>query len=133
MTGNPYSPGHPWYYVLGGPVVPLSVIAVTVRQRGYQGYLTTIDKADSKSEPDRSGELRQIKAEVLSDFWKDVSRYRDVVRNLHRYRKTNTGDTPECTDVHMSVSLKHNHLYNAFAHLIRIEEMLSLQPDLFDE
>jgi len=37
-----------------------------------------------------------------------------------------------CADIHMSMSLKYNHLYNRFAHLIVIDDYLSQQPDLFD-
>ncbi|MEM7147754.1 MAG: hypothetical protein AAF591_21805 [Verrucomicrobiota bacterium] len=69
----------------------------------------------------------------MAEFWNDVSEYREVVRELHRYRKTEvTQGKPEFADVHCDVSLKHNHLYNDFAHLIRLEELLSYQPDLFD-
>jgi hypothetical protein len=35
-------------------------------------------------------------------------------------------------DIHMSMSLKHNHIYNQFAHLLTLDELLGRQRDLFD-
>lgn len=132
-TSNPYTPGHPWFYVLGGPVQPPSVILVSVKERGYQGYRDDIDVADKREEPQRSAELRRIRDDVRAEFWKDISRYREVVRDLHRYRADRTPDEkPEYAEVHGNVSLKHNHLFNDFAHLLKLDDLLSQQADLFD-
>jgi hypothetical protein len=134
MQHNPYNPGHPWYYVLGGPVLLPSEICLAVKQSGYTGYRTDIEETDKKGEPYRSAELRCIRDDVLMSFWQDISRYRKVVRSLHYYRKTAEPlqEQPKCADIYVSVSLKHNHLYNDFAHLLRLDELLSRQLDLFD-
>jgi hypothetical protein len=130
-----YSSGHPWYYVLGGSVLMPSEILTAVRASGYQGYMAErIYVADALAEPKRSESLRAIKANVLNHFWADLSRYREVVRELRSYRRSlGAMDTlNKCKAVHESVSLKHNHLYNNFAHLVRLDDLLSKQPDLFD-
>jgi len=35
-------------------------------------------------------------------------------------------------DPFTGVWLKHNHLFTEFGHLVRIDELLTVQPDLFD-
>ena len=47
----------------------------------------------------------------------DLPRYRTVVRNLRRYRKTGDGVLSEFSDIFSSVSYKHNHLYWHFRNL----------------
>ena len=132
-TQGGYNPGHPWYYVLGGAVLPPSVILVNVKQRDYQGYRSEIGEVDRKSEPQRSAELRRTRDEVRAEFWRDVSGYRASVRQLHRFRAERPeNEEPEFADVHASVSLKHNHIFNDFGHLLWLDELLSTQPDLFD-
>ncbi|MEM6844646.1 MAG: hypothetical protein AAF632_20685 [Bacteroidota bacterium] len=132
---NPYDPGHPWHYVLGGDPLSLKQIRQSVNESDYKGYLAdTIEQAASRAEPARSTALRDLKATVLKEFKWNVSRYREVGLALHRFRKEqgSTNGQPECHDVHTSVSLKHNHLYNDFANLRTIEHYLNYQPDLFD-
>lgn len=132
--GNPYRPGHPWYYLLGGKVLLPSAICEAVRKAGYQGYRTDIDATDTMSEPKRSTTLRAIRAAVLEELRRDLSRYREVARALRLYRRETTSDPlPDiCADVHTAISLMHNHLYNDFAHLMRLDTLLSHQRDLFD-
>jgi len=101
---------------------------------GYQGYLAEdIAKADNKPEPQRSETLRTLKRKFLADMWSDLSCYREFARQLREDRQKQSADSgkTKCTDIHMGISLKHNHLYNDFAHLYMLDRMLSKQPDLF--
>ena len=140
QTTLPYDPGHPWYYVLGGTALYPEQIRDSVRASGYQGYLVdTIQQAARKSEPERSTALRTLQANILNDFKANLARYREVVRDLQRfdaekikYSNPQIDDPLICNDVHVNVSLKHNHLYNDFAHLLVIDEYLAYQKDLFD-
>ena len=132
---NPYDPGHPWYYVLRGDIRYPKQILAEVTASGYHGYMIDrIMEIARKAEPQRSTGLRQLRATVMAEFRRDLSRYREVVRELHAYRqeKSTSTDQPECTDIHVSVSLKHNHLCNSFAHLLVINQYLVYQRDLFD-
>lgn len=133
FTWHGYSSSHPWYYVLGGIALMPSDIITCVKASGYKGYLEEdIGKADRKPEPQRSESLRAIKEKVLADLWRDLSRYRALVCALRKYRKECDYNGPhECADSHMSISLKHNHLYNGFAHLLTLNNLLERQPDLF--
>ncbi len=131
-----YRPGHPWYYKLGGVVHKPKQILAAVKASGYRGYkLDEIEKADSKYEPDRSATLRKIRESALMELKADLECYREVVRGLRAFRNVSDKDQeaqPICSDIHMSMSLKYNHLYNDFAHLVYIDDLLSQQPDLFD-
>ncbi len=130
-----YSSGHPWYYHLGGrPLFPKQIREET-RAGGYRGYAQDdIADADRLAEPKRSQSLRAFQAQFTDDLRRDLSRYRQCVRNLRLYRMKHAGDAlePVCDGVHVAVSLKHNHLVNDFAHLIWLDELLSRQRDLFD-
>ncbi len=131
-----YQPGHPWYYKLGGKVLSPKQILATVKSSDYQGYRADdIRQADNKSEPQRSGVLRKLREETLKSLTSDLSCYRIFTCELREYRaldETGLGDHAICSDIHTSMSLKHNHLYNDFAHLNMIDGLLSRQPDLFD-
>ena len=130
-----YGAGHPWFYFLGAPVLAPKEIRAEVRSSGYCGYMADdIRQADNRPEPQRSKSLRDLRDEVLREFWRDMSRYREIARELHRYRKMEDVERRPnaCADVHTSMSLKHNHLYNHFAHLLMLEEALTRQGDLFD-
>jgi len=133
FTCQGYSSSHPWYYLLGGITLMPSDIIACVKTSGYKGYLEEdIGRANNRSEPGRSESLRALKAKVLADLWRDLSRYRALVCALRNHRKERGYDAPhECADLHVNISLKHNHLYNDFAHLIALNEMLEKQPDLF--
>lgn len=128
-----YDPGHPWFYVLGGPVLPLRMIRAQVQNSGYKGYRNEIEKAARKPEPKRSALLTEIHAQVLQELKRDISGYRSAARTLSLYRKrTDLPEKPQCEGVHVAISLKHNHIFNDFAHLIQIEQLTTLQPSLFD-
>ncbi len=127
----PYEPGHPWYYVLGGKVLKPSQIKQNVIKSGYQGYLKEdIEKAANKVEPQRSIALRRIRESAKNDLFSDLSRYREVVRELSQHRASNLDKEPQHHDIHTSISLKHNHIYNNLAHLVTIDDLLSEQPEL---
>jgi len=134
LTHEGYSAGHPWYYVTGGRRLSIKEIQASVIASGYRGYMAhDIDKADQLNEPKRSGKLRSIRKEAKEALIFDISRYREVARDLVRRRGAGLDDVDEleCADVHMSMSLKHNHIYNQLAHLLVIDELLSQQGDLF--
>lgn len=127
-----YGSGHPWYYVLGGSTLKPKEILQAVKAKGYKGYMAeTMRKADNQIEPQRSEALRKIKEKVLNDFWNDLSCYRALAYELHCDRKKHGVISDAHADIHTSMSLKHNHLYNDFANLITLDELLSRQPDLF--
>lgn len=129
-----YRPGHPWYYYLSAAPLTLKQIRENVRASGYRGYLADdIAAIDRKAEPQRSAELRRLRAKFMADLKSDVSRYREVVRALSRYRQSGQSECTAacCNDVHVAVSLKHNHLYNDFGHLILLDNLLNRQRDLF--
>ena len=131
---NSYGPGHPWYYVLGGkPLYPKQIMKA-VEHCSYRGCVAAdIDRLDSLPEPKRTRALRAMKEKVLADYRADLSRYREVALALHRSRSRKTGeDASLCGDLHVAVSLKHNHLFNDLAHLRVLTQMLDRQRDLFD-
>ena len=133
LSGGGYSPGHPWYYFLGGKVRGPKSILKGVLASGYQGYRTDIEDASNLVEPKRSEQLRKIRGDLVLQYRADLERYREVIWEL---RKTPTHDrgpdgTASPASVHTSASLKYSHLYNNLAHLIRIDDALSVQGDLF--
>jgi len=83
--------------------------------------------------PKRSEKLRLLQTKFREDLKSDLSRYRKVVRELHHQRNTNRiiNIPVACNDVHTSMSLKNAHLYNDFAHLHFLDELLGKQLDLF--
>jgi hypothetical protein len=133
---NGYSPGHPWYYLLGGAVLMPRAILEQTRASGYRGCsAAAIEAADRLAEPKRSASLRALHQRFYEDLQCDLSRYRACVRNLRLDRKRwRRPERPtQCDDVHVAISLKHNHLVNDFAHLVWLEELLSQQGDLFSD
>lgn len=129
-----YSPSHPWYYLLGGEVLPPKVIRFDVRLAGYKGYLKEeILGAASRPEPRRSRALGRIRDEVCQSLTQNISIYREVARELHVYRKDHAGEPiPNCSaPVHTAMSLKYAHIYNDFGHLDLLDS-LPRQVDLFE-
>lgn len=130
-----YCPGHPWFYFLGGqPRRPREILEAT-RQSGYQGYAREdIKAADAMAEPKRSEKLRALRQKFRADLVRDISRYRECVRELHE----TVWDIPDGStvvssgEIHTALSLIHNHMVNNFAHLILLDELLTQQADLFD-
>ena len=128
-----YSSGHPWYYVLGGEVLRPKQILADCRLSDYKGCSAAeIERADRLAEPGRSDTLRQLQQSHLTQLKSDLSRYRECVRALRTYHEDGRPPAPECHDIHVALSLKHNHLVNDFAHLIFLDDLLSRQKDLFD-
>lgn len=133
LTYNDYNSGHPWYYKLGGAILKPNEILEAVKNRGYQGYMAKdIAKASSKAEPARSKALAEIKKEVLCSLWRDISRYRQLACQLYKERQSSGIDqeSRSCNDLHTSMSLKHNHIYNDLAHLHLLDGFLN-QFELF--
>ena len=130
-----YCPGHPWYYFLGGrPRRPREILEAT-RQCGYQGYAREdIKAADTMAEPKRSKVLRGMRDKFRADLARDLSRYRECVRELRRtgWELPDGSKAMSCGEIHTALSLKHNHMVNNFGHLIYLDELLSKQMDLFD-
>ena len=62
LSPSDYSPGHPWYYVLGGqPLMPRQILD-EVRAEGYRGYnRDEIAQTAGHCEPRRSQELRALR------------------------------------------------------------------------
>lgn len=134
LSYHAYNSGHPWYYLLGGPILLLKDIQSAARQSKYRGYRRDdIRAADNKTEPARTAALRAIQSEVVIELKRDIAGYRTRVLQLRRYRAANAlPDKPRaCDDIHTNISLKHNHLFNDFAHLITLDDLLSKQGDLF--
>lgn len=128
-----YSAGHPWCYVLGGDIPSLKQIRAYTLERGCRGYLAEeIDQAHMKSEPKRSQSLSKIRLSVLHSLRADISRYREVARDLRSLREAceQAEQTPRCKDIHTSMSLKFCHIMNGFAHLHTLDA-LPKQLDLF--
>jgi len=129
-----YHARHPWYYLLGGDVPTPKQIQANAIASDYCGYKADdIRKLDKQSEPKRSDNLRKWQAKFREDLKFDISIYREVVRELHQYRESQDfNDIPPCCDdIHTSMSLKFAHLYNDFAHLNFLDELLGGQMDLF--
>jgi len=100
----------------------------------YQGYVAEeINAVDNKPEPHRSEALRAFKAKFTKDLAEDISRYRQIACAIRQDRAENTTFIEHdcCVDIHTDISLKYAHIYNDFAHLIYIEDLLAQQGDLF--
>lgn len=134
LTYADYNVGHPWYYFLGGQIPSLREIQNDARQSDYKGYrCDDIAAADGKSEPARTNALRAIRSDVLIELKRNIAGYRKCALELRRYHAANAlPDRPAaCGNIHTNISLKYSHLYNDFAHLITLDDLLSKQSDLF--
>lgn len=134
-NGTGYSPGHPWYYLKGGAILSLKEIRQAVIDSGYRGYmLARLQDADAKVEPTRSETLRALRSDLVAQFHSDASRYRQCARALRKHRADQPNERKRCScqSVHQNMALKHNHLFNDFATLGVLADMLSRQRDLFD-
>lgn len=130
-----YNPGHPWYFLLGGRILFPSEIKASVIARGYRSYMQDeIAKIANRPEPRRSRELEKLRVDFVRDLRRDISRYRGLACQLRRMREEHplTEIPIACDDIHTAMSLKHNHIFNDFAHLIEIDRHSMQQGDLFD-
>ena len=138
ITHRGYSPSHPWYYYLGGHRLTLKHIRAYAAAKSdeYSFKLMAEETliADKREEPRRSEDLRKIRERLEIELTCDISRYRELVRELHNNRKYDADTEPfrSCNDIHTSLSLKFAHLYNGFSRLDHVNKLLSKQPDLFD-
>ncbi len=135
---NLYDAGHPWYYKLGGTVHKPKAILARVKDSKHQGYrFDDINRADDRAEPQRSSSLRLLREEALNDLRSNLAIYRKCICELREYRLLDVAgqqardEESFCNDIHTSMSLKYCHLYNDFAHLVSIDDLLSIQADLF--
>lgn len=135
---NTYCPGHPWYYKLGGRVLNPAAIMEEVKQNNYRSYIADdITKAGNMAEPKRSTKLRAIKAQHVKRLEDNLERYRELVQELREHRKAHgliDADEDSCLDLYVSLSLKHNHIYNDMAVLLYADTLLckqAVQLDLF--
>ncbi|WHP69397.1 hypothetical protein [Phaeobacter inhibens] len=128
-----YSAGHPWYYFLGGAVPKLKEIKASVYVDGYEGCLADDIKATArKAEPQRTHAINAMRHKLIDDLHRDISIYRRCVRELSRYRLEHSEASGTCcAEIHTSMSLKHNHIYNGFANLKTLEALPAQQMDLF--
>ena len=133
LTHQGYSASHPWYYLSGGAIPSIRAIRTCAISRKFAGCSARlIGEADAKAEPKRTEALRYLRNRVLEDLRCDISRYRECVRELRKWREKNGApDKPECSGVHTAVSLKFNHILNDFANLHRLDS-LPMQGDLFE-
>ncbi|MEM5585916.1 hypothetical protein WNZ15_25900 [Roseibium sp. AS2] len=128
-----YSAGHPWYYLLGGKRPTLKQInayAERFERRGYR--VEEIDAAHRLPEPKRTAALSKVRSDIMEDLGRDMSGYREAVRNLSAYRENHQPEASprSCDDVHVAISLKFSHLLNDFIHLQKLDSMPA-QLDLF--
>ena len=134
---NTYCSGHPWYYKLGGKVLNPSAIMEEVKKENYRSYIADdITKAGNMAEPKRSKKLHAIKAQHVEILARDLEIYRKYVQEIRELRKAQ-GDvdlSKGCLDLYVSLSLKHNHIYNDMAVLLYADTLLckpAAQLDLF--
>ena len=128
-----YCAGHPWFYVRGNKVLTPKQIKQDVMVSNYRGYWKDeILAIDKQTEPKRTEKLNKLRQEILQDLKLDISRYRQCALELHRFRKAygQSYNPVSCDDIHTSIGLVHNHIYNRFAHLILLDE-LDTQLDMF--
>ena len=133
LSHHDYHAGHPWYYLLGGAIPSPKDIRAAVQGSDCCGYLAEeIEAIARKPEPQKTQAEAAMRERVLAELRADISRYRECARNLHRHRRIIgiTGAKPKCEGVHVAISLKHNHIYNGFAHLKALD-VLPKQLDLF--
>lgn len=128
-----YSSGHPWYYVLGSKALYPSEIRTSVNIEAYPNLMIeAVLKASIMAEPIRSERLRGIRLKIRDRLRTDLSRYLECVRDLKSLRSSGAAEVkPVCGDIHVSMSLKHNHIYNGYAQLMICENHLAQQADLF--
>ncbi len=131
---NNYKSCHPWYYHLGGKILTPKNILKNAKLSNYQGYLENdIKKFNLLDEPKRTKKLDELFRNELFDLKRSLSLYRKYALEISLRRKNNLigENDPICDDVYMSLSLKHNHIFNNFSHLILIESFQK-QMDLFN-
>ncbi|QBX99530.1 hypothetical protein E2K80_01305 [Rhodophyticola sp. CCM32] len=133
VTHEDYPVGHSWYYRLGGETLKPKAIRAEVIASGYEGYRgDEIEAIDQMAEPVRSQKLRALNATVPRDLKCDLARYRQIASDIRRLPRNGIiAEHPISSCPYMAISLKYAHLSNSFAHLTRLEKLLTQQGDLF--
>lgn len=129
-----YPAGHPWFFLLGGPIPKPRAIRAAANARNYAGYrIADIETADRRGEPERSRTLRALEADILNDLRRDLSQYRKLARELRSWREEGNDREPgpACADIHVAISLKFAHVYNGLANLCSVKARAGRQLDLF--
>lgn len=133
LSHKGYSAGHPWYYFLGGAVPTLKEIRADAHANDCKGYLVDdIQAIGLKSEPQRTQAINAMRKKILDALKRDISVFRRCVRELRQYRINHPKPVGRaCAEIHTSMSLKNNHIYNGFATLKTLDELPDQQLDLF--
>lgn len=133
ITVHGYRPTHPWYYLLGGPILKPRAIKALVLTSGYQGYRADdIRQADRLPEPQRMRKLGQVTDEVKAELRGDLARYRQLAHQL-RARRAEQGipvQPSHCDGLDVALGLKFAHVYNGYAHVVALERLGSFQLSL---
>ena len=126
-----YSPGHPWWYHLGGPVLGPRAIRDRVAAGSYRGYRAeAIDRIAAGKGADRK--LRTVRTEIAGELRRDLAGYRSAAAAL-RLRRNRAGPEPDdpddrgarvSSDIDQAVALKFNHVWNGFANLRTVDAAL---------
>ena len=128
-----YSQSHPWYYVLGGRVLSPAEIQASVELNAYSAAISEdILKIAKRLEPQRSEGLRELRGAIKQSLQRDIDIYLKFALKLkasRQYADSNAELT--CNDIHVSMSLKHNHLCYGYARLMNCEDHLNQKTDLF--
>lgn len=113
----------------------LDEIETSVSRTNYRGYRERdLARADKLPEPRRSAELRQLHEWAKSELAADHERYLHYVAKLAIRRQDPNdpagADESPWDELYTALSLKYCHLFNDFAHLRTLREMLERQPSL---
>lgn len=132
---NSFSPGHPWYYKLGGKTLNPTQIMLAVQTAQYRSYLKDdIESINKRAEPKRKKQLKNLRTNCRNRLKDDLERYRELVIELRAYRKQHgeIDESDDCSELFMSLSLKHNHIFNHMAALHYIDELLMKSPTQYE-
>ncbi len=124
-----YQPSHPWFYRRSGRVMPLRTILEHTKETGYLGYRAE-DIRKASAGGNREAKLLELRDAVCVELKRDILRFREIRRKFMGLSRAGETDSDRYIDLCTDMSLKHNHIYNGFAHLISIDG-LSFQPSLF--
>lgn len=127
-----YHPGHPWYYKKRGEVLYPSVIIGLAVHKGWKGYDQgeAVDKADNMKEPHRTTKLHELLGKYKGMLCSDLKRYRECVREYRKWLEQPEDDEPFSNDIHQSMCLKHNHIYNHGAMYRRCKRKLETNEQM---
>jgi len=122
-----YSPGHPWYYILGGR--PLSVDEIGA-DSCRNDVLATKDLPVDPGK--RESALRRLKAEAERELAQDIERYQELV--AQGKAALSRCDILMGYGLETALFLKHNHICYRKSLLAEIKAKLKTnrQKNLFD-